>query len=196
MTRRLSRGRNEETAESEQPQEIQQIVKALGDIRRITENNGNELAELRALLTHHTEKSSCTLARDADNGDQRHNEVLTLAAGIANARLLCHADTWAFISERASTGEHFRMSTDIKVTEENTVDAGLSGRTLIAVADSLWRVARSAETPQTTLRLAARAYDRIATALAQVDAAGTGDPVRIVIDDRRPAVTEQDGTAA
>lgn len=196
MATRFSRGRNEENEEHTPAQQLQEIVEILGAIRSLTETNSNELAELRALLHHRAEEPSRTAARAADDEDQRHNELLTRAAGIANARLICHADMWAFISERAGGGEHFRIPTEIKVTDEDTVDAGLSGRTLIAVADSLWRVARSADTPQTTLRLAARSYDRIATALADIDTAGTGEPVRIVIDDRRPAETEADGAAA
>ncbi|MFC4493017.1 hypothetical protein ACFPA8_02560 [Streptomyces ovatisporus] len=115
-----------------------------------------------------------------------HSDLLAQAAGLAEARLVCHRDTWAFVVERAAHGEHFRMPVDISHTRNGTVEVELSGRTLLAVVDALWEVTQTPGTAPATHHLAAQTYNRIHGALAPSCATAGGDVVRIVIDDRQP----------
>lgn len=176
------------------------LAKDLNDIRRISETNSREIAavrreiaELCALVgNRRTEPAGTRDAAPFDESlhhgdDQPHHDLLAHAAGIANAELLCHADTWAFITEQASRGEHFRMPVAVTADgHDNTVTIRFSGRTLIAIADALWEVTQTPGVPPGTHQLAAQTYNRVHGALADTGPAGTGSTVRIVIDDRTP----------
>lgn len=193
---------------------------ALNDIRRISETNSREiaavrreLAELCALVESRRTESAEARASvpAAETGtefepypfddslhpgdDQPHHDLLAHAAGIANAKLVCHADTWAFIAEQASRGEHFRMPVDITANAcEGTVEVKFSGRTLISIADALWEVTQAPGVPPGTHHLAAQTYNRIHGSLADTSPAEVGGVVRIVIDDRTPG--DRDGATA
>lgn len=124
--------------------------------------------------------------------DHPHHDLLAHAAGVARAELVCHADTWAFIAEQASRGEHFRMPAGCTAGStagacDGIVELTFSGRTLIAIADALWEVTQSPDTSPGTHHLAAQIYNRFHAAVADIAPHGTGAPVRIVIDDRAPA---------
>lgn len=193
----------------------------LNDIRRISEANSREIAavrteiaELCALVENRrTEPAGtrsgarpaaetatgfepCPLDESLHPDDQPHHDLLAHAAGVANAELVCHADTWAFITQHASRGEHFRMPVDITGdAREGTVEVRFSGRTLIAVADALWEVTQTPGVPPGTHHLAAQTYNRLHGALADTGPGGTGGVVRVVIDDRAPARPDADGHA-
>ncbi|WP_206321941.1 hypothetical protein [Streptomyces sp. HNM0575] len=149
---------------------------------------------------------------DSPHDHDPHDDLLAQAAGIANAELVCHRDTWAFLTEQASGGEHFRMPVDITPAgggdgsadrgtdrgtdrgggrNRGTVRIGLSGRSLLGLADALWQVTQSLGTSPGTHHLAAQTYNRIQGALAHAHGGpggpgGPGGVVRIVIDDRVP----------
>lgn len=125
-----------------------------------------------------------------------HDDLLAQAAGVANAELVCHRDTWAFLTQQACRGEHFSMPVDISPAEDangadrgsGTVRVGLSGRSLLGLADALWHVTQSPSASPGTRHLAAQTYNRIQAALAHTHSGppGWGTAVRIVIDDRVP----------
>ncbi|RCG15588.1 hypothetical protein DTL70_29990 [Streptomyces diacarni] len=124
-------------------------------------------------------------------GEQDREELLGLAAGVARAELVCHRDTWAFVVERASRGEHFRLPTDISEQPDGTVEVDVSGRSLLAAVDELWAVRREPGASVGTQRMAALAYQRIGEALRETgqsvdDGADERQVTRIVIDDRPP----------
>ncbi|WP_314172375.1 hypothetical protein [Streptomyces winkii] len=150
-----------------------------------------EIAEIRA--TPHAEpapRASTSAAPDDDCRDHHdhhdYNDLLRRAAGTAYAELVCHRDTWAFLVEQASGGEHFHLPVDIETDDDGIVEVDISGRSLIAVIDALWRTRRTSTTPATS-HLAAKIYNRIGDALGEVDRnAENGNAIRILIDDRRP----------
>lgn len=192
---------------------------ALNDIRHVSEANSREIAAVRRELAElcalvESRRTEAAEARTAsapaetasdfehypfDDGlhsgdDQPHHDLLAHAAGVANAELVCHADTWAFIAERAGRGEHFRMPVDITAdVGDGTVEVRFSGRTLIAIADALWEVTQAPGLPPGTHHLAAQTYNRIHGAVAGTGPNGKGGVVRIVIDDRTPADREVTG---
>lgn len=184
----------------------------IDDTRRINEANSRdvatirrELAELHALIegwrADSAEARSLQPAEPElfDNSphageNQPHHDLLAQAAGVANAELVCHRDTWAFLTERASQGEHFRMPVDITHTDSGTVQVELSGRSLIAISDALWQVTQTPGTPPGTHHLAAQAYNRIHGSLADSNTSQVGNVIRIVIDDRRPSEASSDGS--
>lgn len=140
------------------------------------------------------------------------DDLLGRAAGIAYAEVLCHRDTWAFLVERASREEHFRLPGDIDEADDGTVEADLSGRSLVAALEALVRVQDDDAASLGTRHMAATWYARIGDALLGLhdseDAAvlahavggratgRTGAVVQIVIDDRYPAASEPDSGAA
>lgn len=140
----------------------------------------------------------------ATSGPGDHDDLLELAAGVAYAEIACHRDTWAFLVEQTARDEHFRLPGDVREKPDGTLEADLSGRSLIAVIGALWRTRTAPATPAGTRALAAEVYQRVSEALQEMSPA-TDDPpgpvTRIVIDNRprggaagRPA--GQDGGAA
>jgi hypothetical protein len=186
---------------------------ALNDIRSTSEANSRDIAAVRRELAELQALVQCGCTETAETGtetgtepvpglfdhhphpgdDQPHHDLLAHAAGVSNAELVCHADIWAFITEQASRGEHFRMPVDLAFNNaDSTVQVKFSGRTLIAIADALWEVTQSPTVPASTHHLAAQTYNRIHGALAHTGPAESGSVVRIVIDDRMPL--ERDDT--
>lgn len=175
----------------------------IDDTRLKTEANGKEIAaarreiaQLHALVEawRADVAEARTAPREEDSpgvhgpeGDEcGHHDLLAQVAGIAGAQLVCHRDTWAFLTEHAGRGEHFRMPVDITHARNGVVEVELSGRTLIAVTDALWEVTRTRGLAPGTHQLAAQTYNRIHGALAHSATCEEGAPVRIAIDDRRP----------
>lgn len=131
-----------------------------------------------------------------------HQKVLGATAGIAHAELTCHRDTWSFLVEQAAGSEHFRLPADIEEQEDGTVEVAVSGRTLIAAIDTLWRVRQRTGTSAATRALAERAYQRVRAALDDVRPQPHGenddahDVVRITIDDRPDSGSPPVGTTS
>ncbi|WP_240167462.1 hypothetical protein [Streptomyces noursei] len=122
--------------------------------------------------------------------------LLTLAAGIAYAQIICHRDHWDFLVGQSSRGQHFRLPAGVR-EESGLIQAEISGRTLIAALDALRATRQDPAAIPGTRQLASRIYERIGVALRKVDT-GEADahyqprndcpPVtRIIIDDRPPA---------
>ncbi|MGG2460738.1 hypothetical protein ACO0M4_13125 [Streptomyces sp. RGM 3693] len=124
------------------------------------------------------------------------DELLTLAAGIAYAQIICHRDHWDFRVTQSSRGQHFRLPAGVKEAN-GLIQAEISGRTLIATLDALRATRQDPAAAPTTQNLAGEIYKRIGIALHKVD---TDDPdahhqpgndcppvTRIVIDDRPAA---------
>ncbi|UNS95210.1 hypothetical protein MMF93_01100 [Streptomyces tubbatahanensis] len=160
-------------------------------VRREVEQSRDAVAALRAELAERPRPDRTTVARGQgeEAGEQDREELLGLAAGVARAELVCHRDTWAFVVERASRGEHFRLPTDISEQPDGTVEVDVSGRSLLAAVDELWAVRREPGASVGTQRMAALAYQRIGEALRETgQAADAGaderQVTRIVIDDR------------
>ncbi|GGX25193.1 hypothetical protein [Streptomyces noursei] len=132
----------------------------------------------------------------AEDDDFEH--LLTLAAGIAYAQIICHRDHWDFLVGQSSRGQHFRLPAGVK-EGSGLIHAEISGRTLIAALDALHATHQDPAAIPGTRQLASRIYERIGVALRKVDT-GEADahyqpgndcpPVtRIIIDDRPPAET-------
>ncbi|WP_257980588.1 hypothetical protein [Streptomyces sp. CB02959] len=124
------------------------------------------------------------------------DDLLTLAAGIAYAHIICHRDHWDFLVAQSSRGQHFRLPTGVK-EDHGLIQAEISGRTLIAALDALRAAQQDLAATPGTQKLARRIYERIGTALHKVDTdnadahhqPGNDCPpvTRIIIDDRPPA---------
>lgn len=159
-----------------------------------------EVASLRAALeTLHAGPDNPHPAAAPDSGtEDDFDELLALAAGIAYAEITCHRDTWDFLVAQSSGGQHFRLPGFVEETD-CLINADISGRTLIAVLDALWRTQQDPATDPGTRHLATKIYGRIGDALRQIEASEPepgrsarfrrDDPpvAHIVIDDR-PAV--------
>lgn len=120
-------------------------------------------------------------------------EILRAAAGISAATLHAHRDTWEFLVKHAGPDQHFHVPGEIK-DAVGTVQASISGPTLVAALTSLDTVSRTAAAPGTRA-IAHHLYERIKETVEAIAAAprtGT-DPVKIVIDDRAPAASVHDG---
>ncbi|MFE4633880.1 hypothetical protein ACFRJ1_10950 [Streptomyces sp. NPDC056773] len=145
----------------------------------------------------------------ADQEDQRaHLHCLLSAAAIASATLICHRETWDFIAEHASGHTHFRLPERIDDADGGRVEASLSGRSLLAVLTTMWKVTREHEGGSTstggggqdlaTWALAAAVYRRTALAVERVThlAEKENGPALIVLDDRSTRATAPDSGAA
>lgn len=115
-----------------------------------------------------------------------HEALLIKAAGIGEASLICHTDTWWFIVQRCSTGErmeHFSPpGGDVTVADEDgKVTVPLSGRTLAAVLDQMSDDAEPGTTPTVEQAVATTVRDAITKALEVDD-----DRMPVIIIDSRP----------
>ncbi|WP_406407278.1 hypothetical protein OG923_03545 [Streptomyces halstedii] len=117
--------------------------------------------------------------------DPEHSRVLTQAAGISSAVLVCHRDLWELLSGWAGGHPHFRMPPQIADRGENRIAADISGRSLIAVLISLSRLRHTATEGDGDRELAEAVYQRIANSLAALSP-DDGPLVTITLDDRTP----------
>lgn len=158
-----------------------------------------EVASLRAAIENlHAGPTQAPATAVPDSAEGDFDELLALAAGIAYAEITCHRDTWDFLVTQSSGGQHFRLPGFVEETD-CLINADVSGRTLIAVLDALWRTRQDPATDPGTRHLATKIYGRIGDALRQIEASEPepgrsarfrrDDPpvAHIVIDDR-PAV--------
>lgn len=118
------------------------------------------------------------------------DDLLSLAAGVAYAKLSCHRDAWDWLVKRSAGGKHFRLPGVVQEEDGCLVDTDLSGPTLLDVIEAMWRILHDAAEDATTRSMAARVYRAVGDALKKVQPqeyeAGQVLPkvTRIVINDR------------
>ncbi|MGW2514721.1 hypothetical protein ACWC0A_36180 [Streptomyces scopuliridis] len=115
---------------------------------------------------------------------EEHGELLKRAARVSSASLVCHRDTWEFITGQAGRHSHFRMPPQITDRGDNRIAAALSGRSLIAVLISLFTTRHTTDAGDGDWALATTLYERIGAGLDVLAPAGT--TVTITLDDRSP----------
>jgi hypothetical protein len=185
----VGKTRNDINALSSRMERNEKAVEALGaQCATLSE----ALAALRTLLEEATPAPSTTggAGDDARTGQtQEHQRLLRAAAQVSRVQLICHRDTWEFLSGRAGRHAHFRMPAHLADHGKGRFAAALSGRSLIAVLISLDEIRHS--TPggdDADQAMASTAYERISAALRPVGRmCPTGEIVTITLDDRTPA---------
>ncbi|MFI5774656.1 hypothetical protein ACIA74_40545 [Streptomyces sp. NPDC051658] len=115
----------------------------------------------------------------------QHGVRLMKAAGVALAELVCHRDTWEYLTGLSTNQTHFRTPPNVDDIKDGRVRVALSGRSLIALLIALWDTRDEAEFLTADWALAATAYDRFAAELDTVGQ-GTQHTVRITLDDGAP----------
>ncbi|MFF1651672.1 hypothetical protein [Streptomyces sp. NPDC058240] len=115
----------------------------------------------------------------------QHGVRLMKAAGVALAELVCHRDTWEYLTGLSTNQTHFHTPPNIDDIKDGRVRVALSGRSLIALLIALWDTRDKAEFLTADWALAATAYDRFAAELDTVGR-GTQHTVRITLDDGSP----------
>ncbi|MFB7209164.1 hypothetical protein [Streptomyces sp. NPDC056255] len=115
----------------------------------------------------------------------QHGVRLMKAAGVALAELVCHRDTWEYLTGLSTNQTHFRTPPNVDDIKDGRVRVALSGRSLIALLIALWDTRDKAEFLTADWALAATAYDRFAAELDTVGR-GTQHTVRITLDDGTP----------
>ncbi|MFF8916251.1 hypothetical protein ACF08M_23710 [Streptomyces sp. NPDC015032] len=115
----------------------------------------------------------------------QHGVRLMKAAGVALAELVCHRDTWEYLTGLSTNQTHFRTPPNVDDIKDGRVRVALSGRSLIALLIALWDTRDKAEFLTADWALAATAYDRFANELDTVGR-GTQHTVRITLDDGAP----------
>ncbi|MDT0310267.1 hypothetical protein RM780_25420 [Streptomyces sp. DSM 44917] len=123
----------------------------------------------------------------------QHSELLTRAAQVSSAALVCHRDLWEFITSRAGLHPHFRMPARVTDLPDSRITAALSGRSLIAILISLFTIQETTGKGEGDWALATTLYHRIHNGLTGL--APTGDTVTIALDDRTPHPEQQDDGA-
>ncbi|MFE2492586.1 hypothetical protein [Streptomyces scopuliridis] len=124
---------------------------------------------------------------------EEHGELLKHAARVSSASLVCHRDTWEFITGQAGRHSHFRMPPQITDRGDNRIAAALSGRSLIAVLISLFTTRHTTDAGDGDWALATTLYERIGAGLDVLAPAGT--TVTITLDDRSPGADGGSGDA-
>ncbi|WP_371621494.1 hypothetical protein OG245_00195 [Streptomyces sp. NBC_01116] len=151
---------------------------------------GGQIAALRAEVADLVERLPATPQGEAEEqgrpaADPEHSKVLTQAAGISSAVMVCHRDLWELLSGWAGGHPHFRMPPQIADQGENRIAANISGRSLIAVLISLSRLRNTAAEGDGDRELAEAVYQRIGNSLAALSP-DDGPLVTITLDDRTP----------
>ncbi|MFD7222021.1 hypothetical protein ACFV9P_13475 [Streptomyces sp. NPDC059892] len=122
---------------------------------------------------------------------EEHGELLKRAARVSSASLVCHRDTWEFITGQAGRHSHFRMPPRITDRGDDRIAAALSGRSLIAILISLFTTRHTTDAGDGDWALATTLYERIGTGLDTLAHAGT--TVTITLDDRAHGAGSEDG---
>ncbi|MFC9234949.1 hypothetical protein ACFTZK_00370 [Streptomyces decoyicus] len=115
------------------------------------------------------------------------------AGKVASATLVCHRDAWEFVAAQVGNHPHFRTPA-LEERDGGLVAAVLSGRSLVAMLLSLYRLAVNSRRAEGTEELvsyadwamAAQVYYATARVLSRAFCE-EGDPVVVKIDDRVPA---------
>ncbi|MCQ8835824.1 hypothetical protein [Streptomyces malaysiensis] len=115
------------------------------------------------------------------------------AGRVSSATLVCHRDTWDFVAAQVGNHPHFRTPT-LEERNEGMVAAVLSGRSLVAMLLSLYRVAEAPREGEGIDELVAYADWAMASQVYRNTAEvlnralhEEGDPVVVTIDSRLPA---------
>ncbi len=161
-----------------------------GDASSAIAELGGQIAALRAEVAGLVERLPAAPQGEAEEqgrpaADPEHSRVLTQAAGISSAVLVCHRDLWELLSGWAGGHPHFRMPPQIADQGENRIAADISGRSLIAVLISLSRLRNTAAEGDGDRELAEAVYQRIGNSLAALSP-DEGPLVTITLDDRTP----------
>ncbi|MCL7376825.1 hypothetical protein [Streptomyces sp. 35G-GA-8] len=122
---------------------------------------------------------------------EEHGELLKRAARVSSASLVCHRDTWEFITGQAGRHSHFRMPPRITDRGDDRVAAALSGRSLIAVLISLFTTRHATDAGDGDWALATALYERVGAGLDVLTPGGT--TVTITLDDRAPGADDGRG---
>ncbi|MDT3399803.1 hypothetical protein RKE29_24725 [Streptomyces sp. B1866] len=131
-------------------------------------------------------------------GDVAHGVLLLKAAAVSSATVVCHRDTWEFLTDQAAGHPHFRTPSQVQDTGQGRIEADVSGRSLIAVLITLWDTRhRPATAVGGDWALAATLYHRIGSELQRVRPGTARRTTRIVLDDGTAAdgISSQDGSA-
>lgn len=168
---------------------VEHSEQAAGTVTAQLTELSEEVVALRAQL-------QSTLSAQPDIGDgaaspacteerKEHRRLLRRAAQVSNARLVCHRDSWEFLSGQAGRHPHFRVPAPLADHGEGRVSAALSGRSLIAVLISLDETRHATpDGDDADWAMAETAYERMSAALT---ALGTkGETVTVTLDDRTP----------
>ncbi|MGP3969786.1 hypothetical protein [Streptomyces sp. 6N223] len=157
-----------------------------------------QLAVVRADFAELTERLDTATAESSPDPEQekvpvteQHRQLLTRAARIASARLVCHQDTLDWLASQAGAHPHFRLPAQITDQDEGRIAANVSGRSLIAVLITLHTTRHTAADGDGDWALATTCYDRVADSLASLTETGGHRPT-IVLDDGTAALTEPD----
>ncbi|HBF81321.1 MAG TPA: hypothetical protein DD420_15730 [Streptomyces sp.] len=161
-----------------------------GDAPSAVAELGGQIDALRAEVAGLVERLPAvqqgeTEGQERSVTDPEHSRVLTQAAGISSAVLVCHRDLWELLSGWAGGHPHFRMPPQIADQGENRIAADISGRSLIAVLISLSRLRHTATEGDGDRELAEAVYQRIGNSLAALSP-DDGPLVTITLDDRTP----------
>nr|UNF16791.1 hypothetical protein [Streptomyces scopuliridis] len=122
---------------------------------------------------------------------EEHGELLKRAARVSSASLVCHRDTWEFITGQAGRHSHFRMPPRITDRGDDRIAAALSGRSLIAVLISLFTTRHATDAGDGDWALATALYERVGAGLDVLTPGGT--TVTITLDDRAPGADDGRG---
>ncbi|MFE7569890.1 hypothetical protein ACFU76_23465 [Streptomyces sp. NPDC057539] len=122
---------------------------------------------------------------------EEHGELLKRAARVSSASLVCHRDTWEFITGQAGRHSHFRMPPRITDRGDDRIAAALSGRSLIAVLISLFTTRHATDAGDGDWALATALYERVGAGLDVLTPGGT--TVTIALDDRAPGADDGRG---
>ncbi|MFJ1799056.1 hypothetical protein [Streptomyces sp. NPDC088180] len=163
-----------------------------GDASSALAELGGQIAALRAEVAGLVERLPAAPQGETEEqgrpaADPEHSKVLTRAAGISSAVLVCHRDLWELLSGWAGGHPHFRMPPQITDQGENRIAADISGRSLIAVLISLSHLRHTATEGDGDgdRELAEAVYQRIGNSLATLSP-DDGPLVTITLDDRTP----------
>ncbi|MGP4115154.1 hypothetical protein ACTWP5_30155 [Streptomyces sp. 4N509B] len=141
-----------------------------------------ELAAVRADIAELATRLKATAQAEPEVPvTEQHRELLTRAARISSARLVCHRDTLDWLTSQAGPHTHFRLPPEITDVGDGRIAADISGRSLIAVLITLHTTSHSASESDGDWALATTCYHRIATSLSSLSAGG--HRITIVLDD-------------
>ncbi|MFD9426241.1 MULTISPECIES: hypothetical protein [unclassified Streptomyces] len=186
----LTRAQMAETVREVLAQELAPLIAALprtdaDETPHAVAELGEQITALRVEVAGLAPQEQELEEQERPVANPEHSTVLTQAAGISSAVLVCHRDLWELLSGWAGRHPHFRMPPHIADEGENRIAADISGRSLIAVLISLAVLRRTAAEGDGDRELAGTVYQRISDSLASLSP-DDGQLVTITLDDRTP----------
>ncbi|MGP3991597.1 hypothetical protein [Streptomyces sp. 3N207] len=159
-----------------------ELSTALEEARSALASLQREIADLRTAVEELPPRPSTAADTAAAEVSAEHSALLKTAARVSSASLLCHRDTWEFITAHAGRHPHFRVPPQVADEGDERIRAALSGRSLIALLISLHSIKHTASDGDGDQELAATLYERIEESLTGLTP--SGKPVTITLDDR------------